>query len=85
MSKYTILLSRTAQKQLDKLPDAVAQPILDAIDQLSSNPRPVGCKKLKGRNGFRIRKGNYRIIYDVYDKILTVEVVAIGSRKDIYQ
>jgi mRNA interferase RelE/StbE len=52
---------------------------------LPLNPRPHGCKKLKGRNGYRIRKGIYRIIYDVYDNVLTVEVIALGHRKDIYE
>jgi hypothetical protein len=45
---------------------------------------PPGCKKLKGRDGWRIRQGNYRIIYDIFDEILVVEIVAVGHRKDIY-
>ncbi|HEX8332761.1 MAG TPA: type II toxin-antitoxin system RelE/ParE family toxin [Segetibacter sp.] len=65
MVKYTILLSKTAQKQLDKLPDNIAEKILQAIASLAHNPKPQGYKKLKNRPGFRIRKGDYRIIYDV--------------------
>lgn len=85
MPKYTVTLSKAAQKQLDKLSDKLAAPILDAIATLSANPRPSGVKKLKGRDGYRIRKGDYRIIYDIHDYILVVDVVAIGHRKDIYE
>ena len=85
MAKYTVNLTRTAQKQLDKLPDQIAETLLNAIEQLADNPRPDGCKKLKGRSGYRIRKGDYRIIYDVYDTVLVVEVIAIGHRREIYE
>ncbi len=85
MSTYEVSLTRTAQKQLDKLPDDVAEDLLEAIVALSDNPRPNGCKKLKGRSGYRIRKGVYRIIYDIFDKQLLVEVVAIGHRREIYE
>lgn len=85
MSEYQITITRTAQKQLDKLPDPVAGILIEAIQELSSNPRPHGCKKLKGRNGYRIRRGDFRVIYDIYDKRLVVEVIAIGNRQDIYE
>lgn len=85
MGKYTVLVSKTAQKQLNKLPDNIATPLIEAIGSLADEPRPHGCKKLKGREAYRIRKGNYRVIYEVNDGILTVEVIAIGHRKDIYE
>jgi mRNA interferase RelE/StbE len=85
MPKYTISFVKKAQKQLDKLPDNIAEPILGAIGTLANNPRPNGCKKLKDRNGYRIRVGDYRIIYEVFDNILVVEVIALGHRKDIYE
>lgn len=85
MANYKLVLTRTAQKQLDKLSDLVAGPLLEAIQELAQNPRPSGCKKLKGRQGYRVRKGDYRIIYDVHDDVLIVEVVAIGHRKEIYE
>ncbi|MDH5399556.1 MAG: type II toxin-antitoxin system RelE/ParE family toxin [Cyclobacteriaceae bacterium] len=84
MPEHELLISRTAQKQLDKLTDNIAEPLIEAILNLAHDPRPHGCIKLKGRSGYRIRKGDYRIIYDVYDNILTVEVIALGHRKDIY-
>lgn len=83
--EYEIRITKTAQKQLDKLPGSTAEILIAAILELSYNPRPTGCKKLKGRDGYRIRRGNYRIIYDIYDQILTIEVIAIGHRKDIYE
>ena len=85
MAEYTVVLTKTAQKQLDKLPAQVANTLLEAIEKLAAEPRPDGCKKLKGRTGYRIRKGDYRIIYDITDDILTIEVVAIGHRSKIYE
>jgi mRNA interferase RelE/StbE len=84
MPKYKIVLSKTAQKQLDKFDDSIANPLLKAISALAEQPRPTGYKKLKNRNGLRIRVGNYRIIYEIYDNILTIDVIAIGHRKEIY-
>ena len=84
MRKYTVTLTKSAVKQLDKLSDAVAAPILKSIESLAFNPRPHGCKKLKGREGYRIRIRDYRIIYTIYDKVLLVEVIDVGNRKDIY-
>lgn len=85
MPEYSIFLTKTAAKQLDKLSDEVAETLLETIQSLASDPRPPGCKKLKGRDGYRVRQGNYRILYDIFDKMLVVEVVALGHRKDIYQ
>ena len=70
---------------MDKLSDNITWPIIEAISGLEQNPRPVGYKKLKGRDGYRIRVANYRIIYEIIDQQLIVEVIALGHRKDIYQ
>lgn len=56
----------------------------EAIYHLAENPRPYGYIKLKKRNGYRIRVGDYRIIYDILDAVLLVEVIALGNRKEIY-
>ena len=85
MPDYRIEFTKKAAKQLDKLSDNIANPILNAIASLAEEPRSIGAKKLKGREGYRIRQGDYRIIYDIYDDILLVDVVAIGHRKDIYK
>lgn len=85
MAKYTVSLTKRAQKQLDKLSDAIAEPIFQTIEKLADDPRPSGCKKLKGRNGYRLRIGNYRVIYEVLDTMLLVNIIDLGNRKDIYK
>jgi mRNA interferase RelE/StbE len=77
MAVYNVTLSRKAQKQLDKLDDHTAAPLLRAMGELASTPRPHGCKKLKGREAYRIRCGDYRIIYNIIDKVLTIDVIAV--------
>lgn len=84
MAKYTVRLSRKAEKFLDKTPDNIAAPILKALGSLAENPRPYGYKKLKGQDGYRIRVGDYRIVYEIHDKILVVEVIDLGHRREIY-
>lgn len=83
--KYSIVLSKKAQKQLDKLPDNIANPIIESIALLEDDPRPHGCKKLKNRDGYRIRVGDYRVIYDVFDSHLLIDIIVLGHRKDIYE
>lgn len=85
MPNFTAVLTKKAQKQLDKLSNHSAEPIFKAILNLEKNPKPSGFKKLKGRDGFRIRVGNYRIIYDVYEEILIIDILDLGHRKDIYK
>jgi mRNA interferase RelE/StbE len=71
-------------KSLEKINEPYYSKIKTAILNLAKNPRPTGYKKLKGRDGFRIRVAHYRIIYDIFDNILTVDVIDLGHRKDIY-
>jgi len=85
MANYTAVLSKKAQKALDKFSDHIADPILDAIADLEENPKPIGYKKLTGKDGYRIRVGDYRIIYDVFDSELIIDIVTLGHRKDIYK
>ncbi len=70
---------------MDKLPNQVADLILNAISELENNPRPQGFKKLKGRDGYRIRIGNYRIIYKIFENELVIDVITLGHRKDVYK
>lgn len=84
MPEFTIVLSKKARKQLDKLTDFIANPIFEAISDLAFEPRPQGYKKLKGRTGYRIRVGDYRVIYEIIDKELIIDVITVGHRKDIY-
>jgi mRNA interferase RelE/StbE len=82
---YLLNFSKQAYKALEKINEPYFSNIKKAIYNLVDNPRPPGCKKLQGRDSYRIRVGDYRIIYNIFDKELVVDVVALGHRKDIYQ
>ena len=82
---YTIIVSKSALKELKDLPRKLQLRIIGVIDALAQNPYPPACSKLKGREGFRIRTNDYRIIYTVENKKLIVHVIAIGHRKEIYK
>lgn len=82
---YTIVITSFARKQLEKLPKDVQVRIMNAINSLIDVSRPNGCKKLKGRkNAYRIRIGNYRVVYGIEDSILIITVVAIDKRDSVY-
>lgn len=86
MVVYEILLSKAARKQLAALPIVIHDKIIENISELATIARPPGCKKLKGyKNAWRIRIGDYRVIYEVDDKVLHILVIAIGHRKNIYE
>ena len=81
---YNISLKRKAIKALSKINEPFYSNIKKAIYDLADNPKPSGYKKLRGRDGYRIRVGMYRIIYDVFEDTLIIDVVNIGPRGDIY-
>ena len=81
---YKVVVERSAQKQLSKIAPAFIPAIKKAIIDLGNNPRPHGYKKLKGVDACRIRVGDYRIVYEIHEKIITVVVVDVGHRKNIY-
>ena len=83
--KYTILIERYGQKQIMKLDKKIIPVIKSAIAGLADNPRPYGYKKLKGEDAYRIRVGDYRVIYEIDDGKIIVTVVSVGHRKDIYK
>jgi mRNA interferase RelE/StbE len=82
---YRVTISRAARKQLDDLPDEIAARILARLENLKTDPRPVDVKKLKGREAWRIRAGDYRVIYTITDKELLVFVIRVGHRRDVYR
>lgn len=83
---YKVEISTKAAKALSKLPNKEQRLIGRAIDSLSKDPRPTGVEKLTDKdNLYRIKKGNYRIVYSIQDKKLIVLVVYIGDRKNIYR
>jgi len=82
---YKLIISRTAQKQLAKINNPFFKTIIDKIELLKTVPRPPGCKKLTGREGWRIRVADYRIIYEIKDDILQIIVIEIDHRKQVYR
>lgn len=82
---YQVILKKRTLKVLEEINEPYYTSIKTAIYNLADNPRPLGYKKLKGRNGYRIRVADYRIIYEILDNTLLVDVIAIGHRKDIYK
>jgi mRNA interferase RelE/StbE len=83
--RYELFIERRAQKQLAKIPEPDRGRIVAAVEGLAEEPRPLGVKKLTGREAWRIRVGDYRIIYEIHDKNLMVLVIALGHRRDIYR
>lgn len=81
---FKVSLKKQALKALQDINEPYYSNIKKAIYSLAHNPRPPGYKKLKGRDGYRIRVADYRIIYDIFDDILLVDVINLGHRKDIY-
>ena len=87
MKTYQIRILPTAQKELASLPGAIQKRIGKKIDSFQENPRPPGARMLKGqRNGFyRLRVGDYRILYEIKSETLLVVVIKVGHRRDVYR
>ena len=84
--RYRIEVAPAAMRQLRKLDSPARRRAQAAIELLAGQPRPSGAKKLVGGDGeWRVRTGDYRIVYEIHDAILLVLVVAVGHRRDIYQ
>lgn len=82
---YAVFILRRAQRELSRLPNLDYQRVRDAIRDLADNPRPLGCIRLTGRDGWRISVGIYRVIYDVDDALAAVTVLNVGHRRDVYR
>ncbi len=82
---YRVDLRRQAQKSLDKLPKSDFQAVIEAIKSLAQTPRPRGMEKVKSTGLWRIRQGDYRIVYAIDDNEKLVTVVRIGHRREIYR
>jgi len=85
VASYKIYFRKSAARELGKLPNPTVQKVIKRIEALAIDPRPVGCEKLTGQEFYRVRQGNYRIIYSIQDNELTVWVVKVSHRKDIYK
>ena len=82
---YAIAILRRAQRELQRLPHEDYERVREAIRALAQNPRPTGCLALTGRAGWRIRVGNYRVIYEISDVQHTVTILHVGHRRDVYR
>lgn len=85
MAAYKIFFRKSVEKDFSLIPKKDLKKILDRIKALTEDPRPRGCEKLTGRQRYRLRQGRYRILYSIQDDDLTVWVVKVGHRKDIYR
>ena len=86
MASYRIEWKSSASKELRKLPKTTIAQILTAVEDLSYNPRPEGVRKLTtSQNTYRIRAGDFRIVYNIYDKRLIIEIIRVRDRKEAYR
>jgi len=85
MAEYEILFKESVWKDLRKVPKNDLKRILSRIEKLGDDPRALGCEKLAGHELYRARQGNYRIVYSIQDNELTIWVVKVGHRKNVYR
>jgi mRNA interferase RelE/StbE len=85
MGKYKITFKKSVVKDFRNIPQQDVQRILKRIDLLAENPRAEGCIKLTGQESYRVRQGLYRIVYEVRDDVLVINVVKVGHRFAIYK
>jgi mRNA interferase RelE/StbE len=83
--QYQIIILPTAQKSLSKLPKKMQLRIQGAITTLASNPVPPVARKLVGHDNYRLRVSDYRIVYSIHENILTVKIVSVGHRREVYR
>ena len=85
MAAYKVYFKESVEKDFSSIPKKDLLKILRRIKALANNPRPSGCEKLTGRDRYRVRQGRYRIVYSIQDGELTVWVVKVGHRKEVYR
>jgi len=84
--EYAITFARPARKELESLDRPLVDRILPVIESLTQNPRPAKCKKLSGvQNRWRIRIGDYRVVYQIFDDDKVVDIVAVRHRREAYR
>jgi mRNA interferase RelE/StbE len=84
MAVYSVFFKRSVEKDVQAIPQKELKRILQRIQLLREDPRPSGCEKLTGQERYRLRQGRYRIVYSIQDDQLTVWIVKVGHRKDVY-
>lgn len=85
MGRYRVVFRKSVAQDMRRIPNRDLRRILAAIDSLSEDPRPSGIEKLSGQERYRMRQGDYRIIYEIRDDEVIVVVVKVGHRKDVYR
>ncbi|MCX5762712.1 MAG: type II toxin-antitoxin system RelE/ParE family toxin [Gemmatimonadetes bacterium] len=85
MASYSILFTKSAARELERVPTRDRQRIVTRIGTLANNPRPVGAEKLSDDDKYRIRQGDYRVLYQIVDATLIVTVVRVGNRREVYR
>jgi mRNA interferase RelE/StbE len=85
MGEYSVVIVSKAEKEFLKLPSRVRASLTKKILSLEDNPRPLGAKKLKETDYYRIRAGDFRVIYSVHDTNRTVKILSIGHRREVYR
>jgi mRNA interferase RelE/StbE len=82
---YQVILKRSAEKELDVLQGSLRIRIIKRLLALEENPRPSGIKRLQGEESYRLRVGDYRVLYTIDDKVKKVFILAIGHRREVYR
>lgn len=85
MASYRLLIKPSAAKELEGIPLKDRQRLVKRLQALADEPRPAGCEKLSGSDRYRIRRGNYRVVFGIEDDQLVVVVVKAGHRRDVYR
>jgi mRNA interferase RelE/StbE len=85
MAAYEVYFKESVEKDFRDIPRKDLKRIIHRVELLATEPRPAGCEKLTGRERYRLRQGRYRIVYSIQDNNLTVWIVKVGHRKDIYR
>ncbi|MEX2374306.1 MAG: type II toxin-antitoxin system RelE/ParE family toxin [Dehalococcoidia bacterium] len=85
MASYSVRVTRSAAKEVEAIPLKDRRRIVHRIEALATEPRPRGCEKLSGEEKYRLRQGDYRILYEIVDADVIVTVIKIGNRRDVYR
>lgn len=85
MASYRLLIKPTAVKELEALPAKDRRRLATRLQKLSGDPRPAGSEKLSGHDLYRIRQGNYRVLYSLHDRELIILVIKVGHRREVYR
>ena len=83
--RYRVIISAAADRAVGRLDKTTRRRIADRLAALAENPRPAGCIKLAGMEAYRIRVGDYRIVYEIEDRVLLVTVIDVGHRREVYR